>query len=370
MKVSWNQVLAWRLRRQYLEPLADPDPVQVVGRLCGVQAQVTSSAELAIALRRESANTGGLVSALAEGALMKTWAMRGTLHWITPDKGADFLSLLASARTWEKPAWTREFGATPQQVAALVEKVSEILTGAALTREELAAELVRDKRFAGMEAQLKSGWGALLKPLAWQGALCHGSGQGGRITFTSPSTLVPGWKGLPDPAEAGPRALAAYLGAYGPASPELFDAWLSRGSLRKTVLRAFMADLGDRLTNVEVEGRPAYVLTEHADELAATEPTRSVHLLGGFDQYILGPGTKAEEILPQEHRPKVSKTAGWISPLLVVGGRITGVWDLTDHQLNLTLFPGSSTPARKDLEAEADRIARASGLGRLTVQVS
>ncbi|MEU2058465.1 DNA glycosylase AlkZ-like family protein [Streptomyces bungoensis] len=316
------------------------------------------------------ADTGPLASALAEGTLMKTWAMRGTLHWVTPVEGADFLALLASARTWEKPAWTRGFGATPEQVAALVEKVSEILEGAELTREDLAAELVRDKRFAGMEKQLKSGWGALLKPLAWQGALCHGSGQGGRITFTSPRTLAPGWKGLPDPAEAGPRALAAYLGAYGPARPELFDAWLSRNSLRKTVLRAFVAELGDRLTEVEVEGRPAYVLTEHADELAATGPTRSVHLLGGFDQYILGPGTKAEEILPAEHRTKVSKTAGWISPLLVVGGQITGVWEVADYQLTVTLFPGCSPPARKDLEAAADRVARASGLGSLTVRVA
>ncbi|MFF8725793.1 winged helix DNA-binding domain-containing protein [Streptomyces sp. NPDC015171] len=369
MKVSWNQVLAWRLRRQYLEPLTDPDPVEVVGRLCGVQAQVTSSAELAIALRRATADQGGLASALAEGALMKTWAMRGTLHWVTPGEGADFLSLLASARTWEKPAWTREFGATPQQVSDLVEKVSEILHGAELTREELAAELIRDRRFTGMEKQLRSGWGALLKPLAWQGALCHGSGQGNKITFIAPRDL-PGWKGLPDPAEAGPRAFAAYLGAYGPAGPELFDHWLSRGSLRKTLLRAFVAELGDRLTAVEVEGRPAYVLTEHADELAATEPTRSVHLLGGFDQYILGPGTKAEEILPQEHRAKVSKTAGWIAPLLVAGGRITGVWEVSGRQLNVTLFPGASAPAREDLEAAAGRVARAGGLGRLTVQVS
>ncbi|MEV6803404.1 crosslink repair DNA glycosylase YcaQ family protein [Streptomyces sp. NPDC051129] len=370
MKVSWDQVLAWRLRRQFLEPLADPGPAEVVGRLCGVQAQVTSSAELAIALRRASADTGPLAAALREGALMKTWVMRGTLHWVTPAQGADFLSLLASARTWEKPAWTREFGATPEQVAALAEKVPEILDGTELSREDLAAELIRDKRFAGMEKQLKSGWGALLKPLAWQGALCYGSGQGGRITFTSPRTRVAGWKGLPDPAEAGPRALAAYLGAYGPARPETFDAWLSRGSLRKTVLRAFVDGLGDRLTEVEVEGRPAYVLTEHAEELAATEPARSVHLLGGFDQYILGPGTKAEEILPAAHRAKVSKTAGWISPLVVVGGRVTGVWEVTDRQLTVTLFPGAAAPAREDLDAAADRVARAAGLGSLTVRVS
>jgi hypothetical protein len=47
---------------------------------------------------------------------------------------------------------------------------------------------------------LRSGWGALLEPLAWQGALCHGPAQGNQITLTSAAHQVPGWHGLPDPA--------------------------------------------------------------------------------------------------------------------------------------------------------------------------
>jgi len=43
VKVSWDQVHAWRLRRQFLDPLGDADAADVVGRLCGVQAQVASS---------------------------------------------------------------------------------------------------------------------------------------------------------------------------------------------------------------------------------------------------------------------------------------------------------------------------------------
>jgi len=89
VKVSWDQAFAWRLRRQFMEPARDAkvDAVGIVGRLCGVQAQVASSAALAVALRqnrekREAADD--LERALAEGALVKTWAMRGTLHLLTP----------------------------------------------------------------------------------------------------------------------------------------------------------------------------------------------------------------------------------------------------------------------------------------------
>ena len=48
--VTMRQVLAWRLRRQHLDEPA-PGVVEVTDRLCGVQAQVSSSAELAIAVR-------------------------------------------------------------------------------------------------------------------------------------------------------------------------------------------------------------------------------------------------------------------------------------------------------------------------------
>ena len=48
--------------------------------------------------------------------------------------------------------------------------------------------------------------------------------------------------------------------------------------------------LGDRLTEVDVEGERAFVMTEHIDDLASTAPTSAVRLLPGFDQYVLGPG--------------------------------------------------------------------------------
>jgi hypothetical protein len=41
--------------------------------------------------------------------------------------------------------------------------------------------------------------------------------------FTRPDTAVAGWPGLPHPDEAVPVVIAAYLGAYGPSTPDIFD---------------------------------------------------------------------------------------------------------------------------------------------------
>ncbi|RAJ44734.1 winged helix DNA-binding protein [Kitasatospora sp. SolWspMP-SS2h] len=370
VELTVDQVLAWRLRRQHLGTAPSPDgPVAVVERLAGVQAQVPAAAELAVALRTGPGAAAQLRTALADGRLLRTWAQRGTLHLLDPATAADALALIGSARTWEKPAWTREFGATPAQVAQLVEAVAELLDGTVLTREELTAALAADPRFAPLAEQLRSGWGTLLKPLAWQGALCHAPAPHGRTAFTHPARHSPAWPGLPPVDQAGPRLLAAYLGAYGPADLDRFDAWLSRNSLRRSVLKSFAAALGDRLTEVTVDGTPAYALTEHLDDLATTAPaTGSVHLLGPFDQYVLGPGTKATEILPPAHRPAVSRTAGRIAPLLLVDGRITGTW----HQdgSTLTLTPFAHRPPTESLTPALARLATATDTPDLTVRWS
>lgn len=370
MKVTADQAFAWRMRRQFADPRGDASAGEVAGRLCGVQAQVASAAETAVGLRQVTPKTGEVKGCLADRSLVKTWAMRGTLHLLRPAEMGAFLPLIASARTWERPVWQRAFGATPKEVSELTDAVSAILDGAVLTRDDLVTALVADRRFASMEEQLRSGWGALLKPLAWQGALCHGPGQGGKVTFTSPARLIPEWKGLPAPEEAAPIAIAAYLGAYGPATPEAFDAWLSRGSLRKTVVRRWFAEMGERLTEVEVDGRTAYILTEHAGELAGCEPSRSVRLLGAFDQYVLGPGTNDTGMLPAEHRSKVSRAGGWISPVVIVGGRIAGVWEPTGEEIVVSLFPGAGEPPVEALEAEAAHVARVSGLDTVKVRTA
>ena len=372
MRVSWDQALAWRLRRQFVDPQAGGSVAEVVSRLCGVQAQVASAAETAIRLRQAAPETGEVARALADGTVIKTWAMRGTLHLLRSAEAPALLSLMALARPWARPAWQKAFGLTVADVDALTVAVAELLDGQVLSRDELVTAIVAEPRFSGLEQPLRSGWGTVLKPLAWQGVLCYGPSRGSRVTFTAPASVVRGWPARPgpDPGQAGPAVVAAYLGAYGPATPAGFSAWMSRGSLRKTDVRSWFAALGSRVTEIDVDGDAAWLLTEHLDELAACPPARGVRLLGGFDQWVLGPGTDAVHILDAEHRTKVSKTSGWIAPLVLTSGRVTGTWELAGADLVVTMFPGARPPAARALAAEAAKVARATGLAPRTVRVA
>jgi len=355
--LTWPQVLAWRMRRQLLDPVGALSAPEVVRRLSGVQTQVASSAELAVRVRRRTSRRGEIARALSDGRLIKTWAMRGTLHLLTPEDGGALLSLLAAGRTWERPSWERYFGLSPKGIEALRVAARAALDGKLLTRDELIAAVIKQRGLGHVGDALRSGWGTLLKPLAWNGDLCFGPSRENRVTFQLPETASSRWAGVPDPDEAAPLVIAAYFGAYGPATIGNFRNWLSRGRVSARQVQAWFDLVGDRLTEVRVGGQRVHILAEHADELAATKPTDAVRLLPGFDQYVLGPGTEEASVIPAKRRTAVSRQSGWIAPIVVAGGVVKGTWEIDRERVRVAWFREAGRPPRSRIEAEVERLA-------------
>ena len=362
MAITWQQALAWRMRRHLLDPIGRHPAADVVGRLCGVQAQVASSAELAIRVRRETSRAGDVDRALRSGRLIKTWAMRGTLHLLTPEDAGAFLALIAAGRSWERPSWQRYFGMTPKQMDALRRTVCAALADGPLTRDELVTAVSAKRGLRHVGEGLRSGWGTLLKPLAWQGDLCYGPSQGSRVTFMRPEDASSRWGGLLDADEGAAVAIVAYFRSYGPATVDAFGNWLAGGWFGKRQLRTWFSALGDRLVPIDVDGEAAYVLAEDLDELASVTPTTAVRLLPGFDQYVLGPGTGDGHVVPTSRRTAVSRQSGWISPVVVVGGVVRGTWEMDGDRVHVAWFGEAGRPPGNALRAEVTRLS--SVLGR------
>ena len=356
-KVTWEQALAWRMRRQYLDPVGDHSVADVVRRLCGIQSQVASMAELGVRVRRTTSKRGEVARALGEGRLIKTWAMRGTLHLLTPDDAGAFLSLIAAGRSWERPGWERWFGLGPKHFQALRGVVREALADRPLTREELVVAITRRRGFGQAAEALRSGWGTLLKPLAWQGDLCFGPSQGSRVTFTLPEAASSRWVALPAPDDAAPAAIAAYLGAYGPATADAFGRWIGSGRIGTRQVRSWFDSLGPRVAEVEVGGDPAYLLAGDIAGLRSTKPTRAVRFLPGFDQFVLGPGTSDGHVTPSARRAAVSRQSGWIAPVVLAGGVVRGTWELDGDRAKVAWFTEAGAIPRAGLRSEVARLA-------------
>jgi len=88
LKLTWPRVAAWRVRRHHLDQRAAAGSMlTVASRLCGLHAQVMSSAELTVWARVENLDRRAVQRALWDDrTLVKTWAMRGTLHLLPADE--------------------------------------------------------------------------------------------------------------------------------------------------------------------------------------------------------------------------------------------------------------------------------------------
>jgi hypothetical protein len=326
-----------------------------------VQAQVMSYAELALAVRVDGLRVEDVREALWERReLVKTWAMRGTLHLLA----ADDLALWAGAlRTrsylWRRESWLRYFGITMEELETLVAAIGSALDGQGMTREELAEAV---GRLAGPQAQeeLASGWGTLLKPVAMEGELVFGPNRGRNVAFVDPRAWVGPFEPLPAD-EAMEEVARRWLRVYGPGSADELARWWGTGQGRA---RKVLASLGEELVEVDVEGRAAFALAEDVDVLARATADPGARLLGGFDPHVVGFFPR-EGLVEPELLPRVSRTAGWISPVVMVGGKPVGVWK---HELRKGVLQIAVEPFRKlaaarvrELSADAERLGKAFG---------
>ena len=65
----------------------------------------------------------------------------------------------------------------------------------------------------------------------------------------------------------------------------------------------------------------------------------SVLLLPAFDPYVMGSLRQLDRIVAGPNKARVSRPQGWISPTLVVDGRIEGTWERVDGQVSVSRFP-------------------------------
>jgi DNA glycosylase AlkZ-like len=229
-RLGWAQVAAWRAVRHHLDGRAPGGAMlEVAARIAGVHAQVLSSAELTLWARVEGLAPDDVGHALwSERSLVKTWAMRGTLHLLPAAEYPMWQAALSTGRPWEARSWQRGFGVSLAELERLNAAVAEALDGRQLTREELATEVARVTGSEALGGKLRESWGALLKPAAALGLLCFAPSQGQQVRFTRPgrpgcwsawartwpgsrstgrppTPWPPTWPAWPRPSPAGPR---------------------------------------------------------------------------------------------------------------------------------------------------------------------
>jgi uncharacterized protein YcaQ len=359
--LTWPALLAWRVRRQHLAARVPREGAfDVVHDITALHAQLMSSAELTLWARVDGLERGDVESALWEDrTLVKTWAMRGTLHLLA----ADELRLWVAAQSGLKPrhhvpSWLRHHGLTREQADAMLDAIPAALDGRRLTRAELAAEVARLTGVEHLDGKLRGGFGDLLKPAAFRGDLCFAPNDGRNVRFARPDQWLAPWEPV-DRDEAMRAVARRYLAAYGPGTRETFARWFGISSPAQA--GKWLSALGDEAADVELEGERAVMLAADVEEAAAAEPEGVVRLLPAFDHYVVAAPRDADAVLATAERGRVYRPQGWLSPVLLVDGRMAGVWSHERKSGRLTVaiepFEALERWVRDGAEAEAERLA-------------
>jgi len=228
-------------------------------------------------------------------------------------------------------------------------------------RLSLAAR-VGDAHGARARQMLENSWGGVFHTVTSQGLICFGPSAGGQTTFVRVDT----WLGAPlklrDRAEAEAEIARRFLLAYGPATVGDFAYW---AGLYVPPARRMWERIAGEMRPVTVGGKPAFVHESVKAPPRARGADPHVRLLPNFDAYLLGHKGKDACVEPARYK-KVFKNAGWISPVVLVDGRVRGTWSLERGTRGLVVrvaaFKPLSRAEREGVAREAEEVAAFAGL--------
>lgn len=353
--VDLSDLRRMRLSAQLLaRPAADvATTVRWMGAL---QAQDYQGGLWAIGVRSQGATRSDVESAIERREIVRTWPMRGTLHFIAPELVRPVLRLTAPRIKQRIAARERQLGIDDDVLARAAKVVSaQIREYGPRTRPELYAAMAG----AGLPPDGQRGI-HILGQLARDLLLCFGPARGKQPTFVLLDEWLPPSIEIPDD-QAGPELARRYFQSHGPATVRDFAWW---SSLTLADARGALDACKAGLTVREIGGVEYWF-----DPAAVVHHTEAVQLLPVFDELILGYTGRSIVAHPDHLKRLIPGSNGmFLASVVDADGEIRGLWrklaskraaltfDLFDEGLDEALltraatryadFLESSTPAR------------------------
>jgi hypothetical protein len=295
-----------RRRRAAAQRLAGDagSPATGVAHLLAVQAQDLRAARLALRARGAARSAADVAAALAGGAVVLAWLLRGTLHLVARDDYAWLHALTGGLTVATNRRRLAELGVDdPDRGVTVIERA---LADGPLDRAALATRL-------GLEGQAVP---HLIALAASRGTLVS---IGDRFALTR-DWLEP--RDAPDRDAALAELARRYLRGHGPATAADLAAWSGLG------LRAARAGLEAIGGELEVDG-------ELVDLAGRAEPgVTPARLLPAFDPYLLGWKDRSFAVDPALAR-RVHPGGGMIRATAVVDGAVVGTWTMPGGRVAL-----------------------------------
>ena len=311
------------LLRLIAQRIAGPgfaDAANAVRWMSAIQGQDYAGAVLAVALRTASRDRKDVYAALDSGAVVRSWTMRGTLHFVAAED-LSWMTQLTSERLIARAATLRaQLGIDAQTIERAREVAIENLSG---QRRAARPELLAAWEKAGL-SDVKQRAYLLIWHLAQTGTLCLGP--------TSPAgeqyfVLVDEWVAKPRRLEhdeaLGDWALR-YFRSHGPATVKDFASWTK---LTAKDIKVGVTIAMPNLERLQVGG-VEYLRDPQTADLLNTfrKAANGVFLLPGFDEYLLGYQDRSVVLAPEFAQHIVPGGNGVFQPTVIEKGTVVGTW--------------------------------------------
>jgi hypothetical protein len=301
-----------------------------------MQAQDYPGAKWSIGLRLPGFTDADIEQAVANKEIVRTWPMRGTLHFVATADIHWLLALMTPRIITGSASRQRNLDLNTDVFVECAKVLKKALKGGkSLTRREMMDTLER----AGIVTKGQRGY-HILWHLSQEGLLCFGPMQGKEQAFV----LLDEW--LPKTREVsrddGLAALTErYFTSHGPATVQDCAWWsgLPIGDVKKGI-----ASAGKLLTSHMVDDKEYWM---GAKSTAKGIDTSIAYLLPGFDEYLLGYKDR-KAVLDEEHAEKVCPGFnGIFSPTIVCEGRVVGTWRKVIKKGTILITPQFFEKVRK-----------------------
>jgi hypothetical protein len=314
--LAQKDIARLRLANQQVTVHTRKTPRDVVAALGAMQAQDYHSALWAIGLRLSGSCEADIERAVADSAVVRTWVLRGTLHFVAATDVRWILGLVAPRIIAASAYRRRQLEIDDSTLARSRDLLASALShGRLLTRTEAMGLL----ESGGITTAGQRGI-HILRQLSLEGLLCQAAPLEGQQTFALFEQWVPEGE-TKNRAEALAELASRYFTSHGPATLRDF-VWWSGLTLADARIGMDLARTG--LVREKV-GAAEYWMS---NELTSPgEASRDAYLLPGFDEYVLG---YADREIPLDAiaAPRIVPGGGVFRSTIVVDGTVVGTWRL------------------------------------------
>jgi hypothetical protein len=349
--MTLQEIVRHRLHIQQLAKPSLTTAADVVAWMGAVQGQDFFGALWSIGQRMKKAVEADIEKAIDDKAIVRTWPMRGTLHFVSPRDIRWMLKYLTPRVISRSAGQFRKTGLGKKDFTKsgkLFEKVLE--GGKQLTRDELYKELNRAKIPTTDVRGLH-----LLGYWAQKGLICFGPRRGKQQTFTLIDEYLPAAPMLEKDEALGELALR-YFKSHGPAAIEDFMWW---AGLTKADALEGLSLIKSQLAEESVNGK-SYWLTPYSSVPKINAAT--AYLLPTYDEYGIAYKDRSAIVNIDDLR----KVNGFFTSAIFLNGRGVGLWRRTLEKDEVVIgtrsFSKFTTEQKRSIEKAAKKYGRFLGL--------